>query len=333
MVCNRKLARAAALLALLAVLGPGGIAAAKPYVPKTTPWGDPDLRGTWPLDDLAFLPLQRAPRFGDQEFLTEAQYQDRQKQLAKVRGDAEAAAKGGRLVGEFFLERTGAGRRTAMLVDPPNGRLPELTEEGKRRADAARSIWVAGQAFDGVEDFDSWSRCITVGFPAAMLPRHHNNGIRIFQSPGYVAISLEMIHDTRIIPIGGPIGANDHWPAGVTSWMGDSRGRWEGGSLVIETTHIRPGASPINAATLGAPPKDTIPTSGTARVVERLTMTGPDTILYEVTYSDPVIWTAPFTARLDWRRDETYRMFEYACHEGNAVVRDNIVASRAQRGR
>ena len=328
-MCVRKIARPAAVLALLAGLGLGGAAAAKPYTPRTTPWGDPDLRGTWPLDALAFLPLQRSPQFGDREFLTESQYQERQTQLAKVRGDAEAAAGQGRMVAEFFLERTGAGRRTSMLVDPPNGRLPALTEEGKRRTAAGRSVWVPGQAFDGVDDFDSWSRCITLGLPAAMLPKHHNNGIRIFQAPGYVVISLEMIHDARVIPIG----RGDRWPAGVTSWMGDSRGRWEGRTLVIETANIRPGAAPLNAATLGAPPSNTTPMSEQARVVERLTMTGPDSMLYEMTYSDPVIWTAPFTVRLDWRRDETYRMFEYACHEGNAVIRGDILGSRVQRGR
>jgi hypothetical protein len=330
----RKPVRAAVVLALLfAFAAPARLcaqpAASEPYVPGITPWGDPDLRGTWPLDHLAFLPLERPPLLAGQEFLTELQNQERQQMLAEVRGEAEAAANGGRLVPEFFAERTGAGRRSAMLVDPPDGRLPELTQEGRRRSAATRAERVPGQAFDGPDDFDSWSRCITVGLPAAMLPKVNNNGVRIFQAPGYVVISLEMIHDARIIPIG----EGDRWPAGVTSWMGDSRGRWEGSALVIETTAIRPGAAPINAVTLGAPPTDTIPMSDQAKVVERLTMTGPDAILYEITYSDPVIWTAPFTVRLDWRRDDTYRMFEYACHEGNAVVRDNIIASRLLRGR
>ena len=330
------IAVAAALLAALLGLaeasaeGHGAPPVPTSYAPHRTPWGDPDFRGTWPLDHLAFLPLQRSPRSAGREFLTEEEYQARQKQIERVMGDAEAAARNNTLTGEYFLDRTGAGRRTAMLVDPPNGRLPELTEEGKRRNAAGRSTWIKGQAFDWVDDFDSWSRCITIGFPAAMLPLHHNNGIRVFQAPGYVVIELEMIHDARVIPIGENAKA---WPARVTSWMGDSRGRWEGATLVIETSNIRPGAAPINMATIGAPPNNTIPMSDQARVVERLTMTGPGSILYEMTYSDPVIWTAPFTVRLDWRRDDTYRLFEYACHEGNAVVRDNILASRAQRAR
>jgi hypothetical protein len=299
--------------------------AAEPFVPKLTEWGDPDLRGVWPLDHLAFLSLQRPPIWRDREFLTEEEGQARQISIERARGVVEAAANAGRIIEGFGFEGTGAGRRTSMLVDPPDGQLPEVTLEGRRRAAAGRSLLKEGQAFNWVDDFDTWPRCITLGFPAVMLPHTHNNGVRIFQSPGYVVIDLEMIHDARIIPIG----QGDRWPAGVTSWMGDSRGRWEGPTLVIETTNIRPGATPLNAGTLGAPTDNTIPTTDRARVIERLTMTGPDSILYEMTYDDPVIWTAPFTVRLDWRRNEAYRMFEYACHEGNAVVRDNILGWRA----
>jgi hypothetical protein len=325
------LAAAVGALAVAPASAEAGRASQKPaavYSPKRTPWGDPDFRGSWPLDDIAFLPLQRAPQRADREFLTDEEYQARQKQIAKLKGDAEAAAaKEYRYGIGIFAEGTGGGRRTSLLVDPPNGRLPGLTEEGKRRDAAGRSIWVKGQSFDWVDDFDSWNRCITRGFPASMLPFTHNNGVRILQSPGYVVIDLEMIHDARIIPIG----KEDRWPAGVTGWMGDSRGRWDGQTLVIETANIRPGAAPINNNTSGGPPNNTIPMSEKARVVERLTMTGPDSILYEMTYSDPVIWTAPFTVRIDWRRDETYQMFEYACHEGNTMIRDNILASRAFR--
>jgi hypothetical protein len=299
--------------------------AAEPYSPKLTEWGDPDLRGVWPLDHLAFLPLQRPSVFRDREFLTEEEYQARQQRIGQALGATEAAAKAGRMAAGFFSEGSGAGRRTSMIVDPPDGLLPEVTLEGRRRAAAARSLLKDDQSFNWVDDFDTWPRCITVGFPAAMLPHTNNNGLRIFQSPGYVVIDLELIHDARIIPIG----EGERWPAGVTSWMGDSRGRWEGQTLVIETTNIRPGATPINNTTLGAPTDNSIPMSEKARVVERLTMTGPDSILYEMTYDDPVIWTAPFTVRLDWRRDETYPMFEYACHEGNAVIRDNILGWRA----
>jgi hypothetical protein len=303
--------------------------AAKAFAPKKTPWGDPDFRGAWPLDDVALLPLQRPPSRGEREFLTDAEFESQQKAIGRRTDAAAAAVKDRKLNILVFAEQTGAGRRTSLLVDPPNGRLPELTGEGKRLNAIGRSVWVKDQTFDWVTDFDSWDRCITRGFPASMLPFTHNSGVRIFQSPGYVVIDLEMIHDARIIPIG----AGDRWPAAVTGWMGDSRGRWEGQTLVIETANIRPGAAPINYSTSGAPPNNTIPMSRQAKAVERLTMTGPDSILYEMTFSDPVIWTAPFTVRFDWRRDEAYQMFEYACHEGNTTIRDDILGSRALRAK
>jgi hypothetical protein len=332
----RKPWRAAAVPALFAAcavaffLAPAAAQtpAAGAYTPKLTEWGDPDLRGVWPLNDLGFLPLQRPSTFRDREFLTDEEVRARDSFYGQRLGKTEAAAKAGRLDDGFFSERSGAGRRTSMIVDPPDGQLPEVTLEGRRLAFAARSL-LKDQPFNWVDDFDTWPRCITVGFPASMLPHTNNNGLRIFQSPGYVVIDLELIHDARIIPIGPDDDHGGRWPAGVTSWMGDSRGRWEGNTLVIETANIRPGATPINNTTIGAPTDNSIPMSEKARVVERLTMTGPDSILYEMTYDDPVIWTAPFTVRLDWRRDETYPMFEYACHEGNEVIRDNILGWRA----
>jgi hypothetical protein len=319
--------RAAVVLALLAACAVAFIsapAAAQIFTPKLTEWGDPDLRGMWPLNDLGFLTLQRPTIWGEREFLSDKEVQARDQFYGERLGKTEAAAKTGKLDDGFFSERSGAGRRTSMIVDPKDGQLPEVTLEGRRLAAAAHSL-LKDQPFNWVDDFDTWPRCITVGFPASMLPKTNNNGLRIFQSPGYVVIDLELIHDARIIPIG----QGDRWPAGVTSWMGESRGRWEGSTLVIETTNIRPGATPINNTTIGGPTDNSIPMSAKARVVERLTMTGPDSILYEMTYDDPVIWTAPFTVRLDWRRDETYPMFEYACHEGNAVIRDNILGWRA----
>jgi hypothetical protein len=170
-----------------------------------------------------------------------------------------------------------------------------------------------------------------------MFPFRYNNGIRIFQSPGYVVINLEML-GTRVIPISDA----PAWPRNVEGWMGDSRAHWEGKTLVIETTNIKSGdgathdplkraASPLNMATANVPPFNTIPTSTEARTIERLTMTGPNTITYEITYSDPKVFTAPWTARLDWTRDDKYVMYEYACHEGDVQVRNYITSSRAKR--
>jgi hypothetical protein len=227
-----------------------------------------------------------------------------------------------------WVEVGTANRRTSLLIAPANGRLPEKTEEGKRRGALMRSSYRAGQTFDWVTDFDSWDRCITRGLPASMFPFNYNNGIRIFQSPGIVAIQLEMVHETRIVPTDGraPL------PAQMKNWLGESRGHWEGrNTLVIETSNLKAGPSATNVGTWGSPRENDTPISDQAHMVERITMTGPDTMVYEVTYSDPVVFTAPWTARLDWKRNDKYGMFEYACHEGDEQVRDYITSSRAQR--
>ena len=301
----------------------------KTYQPKKTAWGDPDFQGIWPIDHLGGLPLQRTAEQGNRVFLTDQEYNEREARMEKSRNAAANETKANKLGMGNWVEMTGAGRRTSLLVDPPNGRLPELTEEGKRLNAAGRSSWVKGQTYDWVTDFDSWDRCVTRGFPASMLPFRYNNGIQVFQSPGYVVINLEMIHDSRVIPIDGR-GAP---PPAVKSWMGESRGHWEGNTLVIETGNIKSGASPLNMATIGAPPNNTLPMSPQAHVTERLTMTDPDTIIYEMTYNDPVMWTAPWTVRLDWKRNQKYGMFEYACHEGDVQVRNYISSSRAERAK
>jgi len=165
-----------------------------------------------------------------------------------------------------------------------------------------------------------------------MLPRPNNNGIRVFQSPGYVVLQIEIL-GMRIIPIGH----GERWPGAVRAWLGQSLGHWEGDTLVIETTGIVAGdGAGGDASRHAAPPVSVdrdglIPTGPRATTVERLRMTGPDTMAYEVTYSDPDVFTAPWTAEVEWNRDDNYRLYEYACHEGNRQVRDLINASRAQR--
>jgi hypothetical protein len=299
------------------------------YQPKKTSWGDPDLSGMWPIDSIGGLTLQRPVVMGKRVWLTDEEFKVIEARMEKSREAPAAETKANKLGMGNWVEMTGSGRRTSLIVDPPNGRLPELTEEGKRLNALGRSSWVRGQTFDWVTDFDSWDRCITRGFPASMLPFRYNNGVQILQSPGYVVINLEMIHDSRVIPLDG----RPMPPEGVTNWMGVSRGHWEGNTLVIETSHIRPGAAPLNMATIGAPPNNTIPMSPQAHVTERLTMTGPNAIVYEMTYSDPVYWTAPFTVRADWTRNESYKFYEYACHEGDEQIRNYITSSRAQRAK
>ena len=299
------------------------------YRPKLTSWGDPDLRGMWPTDSFGGLFLERPVNMGDRVWLTPEEYKVVD---ARMQSSREAPAKetqSGKLGMGNWVEMTGAGHRTSLLVEPRNGRLPPLTPEGQKLNKLGRSSWINGQNFDWVTDFDSWDRCVTRGFPASMLPFHYNNGLQVMQAPGYVVINLEMIHDARIIPLDG----RGKLPAGMTDWMGSSRGRWEGTTLVIETDHIRPGAAPLNMATNGAPFGNTIPMSPQARVVERITPTGPNTMDYEMTYTDPVYWTASFTVRADWTRNEKYKFFEYACHEGDEQVHNYITTNRLERAK
>lgn len=330
------------LFAITAALAVGPVAAEEPgpadltvvppipdgYRPAMTPWGDPDLRGRWPVDHLNGTPLQRDPAQGNRVFLTDEEMGARAQRIEAAAARYENEDAGDRLGQGHWVEMGVPNRRTSLIVRPANGRLPEMTAEGKRLSAEMRSSWRTGQSYDWVSDFDSWDRCITRGLPASMLPMQYNNGIRIFQTPGLVAIQLEMIHETRIIPVDGRPGIHRD----IHNWMGESRGRWENGNtLVVETTNFRPGPSATNIVTTGSPPANDTPISTDARLTERFTMTGHDTIVYEATYDDPVIFTAPWTTRSDWQRRDEYGFFEYACHEGNVQVRNYISASRATR--
>jgi hypothetical protein len=182
------------------------------------------------------------------------------------------------------------------------------------------------QVFDSVADFGTWTRCITRGLPEGMFPNPYNNGIRIIQSPGYVVINLEMIHEARIVPLGNRPPLADE----VRQWMGSSRGHWDGNTLVVETTNFNGQTSMTDVPTRGSPP-DPRASSTQMKLIEKFERTGNDTMTYSVTVLDPVTQTAPWTARLPWKRDDTYEIYEYACHEDNEAVRNYIVTSRYRR--
>ncbi len=320
----------------------------KDYHPKKTQWGEPDLTGMWPIDSIASIFFQRNDRYGNRFYLNQQELDAREKDRQGSLKRYEEEDKQGKIGMGHWVESDASGSQTALLVDPPSGKLPPMTPWAQNLYKAGRSSWVNGQPYDWTSDFDTWDRCVTRGFPASMLPFRYNNGIRIKQSPGYVVIDLEMIHDSRVIPVVPKAQwaalQKTRWPANVRTWMGQSLGYWDGdNTLVIETTnikagdsatgdHIARGPSPLNMATMGVPPNNTIPTSDEAKVVERLTMTGPDSIMYEMTYSDPKVFTAPFTARLPWTRNEKYAFYEYACFEGDVQIRNYINSSRTQRG-
>ncbi len=302
------------------------------YRPGTTQWGDPDLRGTWPLNDIADLPVNRPDRYGDRFWKSPEEIAAEQGRVETIE-EAYAVEDEQSTIGlGHWIEFRAGTHRTSMVVSPADGRLPAWTDEGRRRSSFMRSSWLVGQTYDWTTDFDTYDRCITRGFPAAMYPARYNNGIRIFQSPGYVGIVIEML-GLRLIPVG----ANDsegggHWPAAVTGWYGSSRGRWlDHNTLEVETTNLTTGATVFSNGTGGVPINNSTPVSEQAKVVERFSMVGPDTLTYEMSYDDPVVWTAPFTLRVDWTRDDSYEMFEYACHEGNVQLRNYINSDRARR--
>jgi hypothetical protein len=223
------------------------------------------------------------------------------------------------------VEETDVAVQTSLIVDPPNGRLPAQTPIGKEMSGKMGSDW-NHTVFDSIADFGTWDRCITRGLPEGMFPNPYNNGIQIVQAPGYVVINLEMIHEARIIPLGTMPALSGE----IKQWQGSSRGHWEGNALVIETTNFNGQTSMTDVPTRGAP-KDPVASSTQMKMTERLERTGADHLTYTVTISDPVTQTAPWTARLPWKRDDTYQIYEYACHEDNEAIRNYIVTSRYRR--
>jgi hypothetical protein len=311
------------------------------YTPNKTAWGDYDFSHIYQTDSVSKILFQRPKEYGDRVWVTDEEHARRlaaaKTSDGKYTPDYKGATPPGTQGLADWMRHSDFSWRTSLLVSPADGRLPPLTPKGQHLFDTGRSGWVPGQSYDWVTDFDTWDRCITRGLPASMFPNRYNNGIRIFQSPGYITIVLEML-GTRVIPIGD----TPPWPAGMEAWMGHSRAHWEGKTLVIETTNIKSGdsvstdpykrsASPVIVTMIGGAPLNTTPTSPKARMVERLTMTGPNTLMHELTYDDPETYTAPWTTRIEWTRDDSYKFYEYACHEGNQAMRGYILASKAER--
>lgn len=296
----------------------GSNAKAQHWKAPKTAWGDPDLRGMWPLDSVGRTPMQRPEALGDKAWLTDAEFEAAKKAAAEsAQGYAREDAANKIGAGHWF-EWGEPLRQTSLIMEPANGRIPPLTPAGEAKSKAMRSSW-SQTVFEGIEDFNSLDRCITRGLPASMIPFPYNNGVEIFQSPGWVAIRLELIHETRLIPVDG----RPQLPGTIRPWLGSSRGHWEGDTLVIETTNFN-GEPPMNIVGPGNKP---IPTSVSLHMVERLTRTGLNTIQYEARIEDPEVLTAPFTMRFPWTRSDTYQSFEYACHEGNTVVSNYIRAT------
>jgi hypothetical protein len=287
--------------------------AKKTAVPRT-PWGDPDIQGVW--NDATSTPLQR-PGGATKDVLTDEEAQDFQQSLAfdltRDRRDGGADVDVNRAYNDHWMDsrrlKITADKRTSLIVDPPDGRIPPRVplppEREKIRAERA----VANDRFNAglpqhYTDFALPVRCIIRTDSPPYLPTIYNNDFHIFQSPGYVVIAPEMIHSARIIPLDG----RPHLGKNLQQWLGDPRGHWEGETLVVETTNFRDYPGVIFQGG----------NRETYQITERFTRVDAGSLNYEFTISDPKTWTKPWTARIPWNRiDPDEQMYEYACHEDN----------------
>jgi hypothetical protein len=295
------------------------IVARKGWSPPRTPDGQPDLQGVW--TNATITPFERPTSLRDKAFLTEAEVAAVERQ-ATTRREQDAAPAAGDVgsYNQFWFDsgdRVVSTRRTSLVVDPPDGRVPLRPE-----AEAARDFNSAHER-DSYEFMSVWDRCITRGAPAGMFPAGYNNAYQIVQTPGYMVIHYEMIHEARIIPIDG----RPHLADSVRLWNGDPRGRWEGNTLVVDTTNYNNKGWIATQAAAGR--IKGVPQTESLHVVERFTPIDAETIDYQATIDDPMMYTRPWTVSIPLHRDPTYRIYEYACHEGNRSVGNILRDSRA----
>jgi hypothetical protein len=295
-----------------------------PYIPPRTPWGDPNLQGNFTNKYEQSTPFERPPEFDGRriEDVTRAELagilEHRQQQvLGRAAG-----------VGPFefrdFLDVT-RGSRAWLVVEPTDGKIPPMTAEARRRmappespldlvnARARTASSFSNGPFDGPEDLSLFDRCITRGLPGSMLPFIHGNSYQIVQAPGVVAIRYEIMHETRVIPLDG----RTHVGKRVRLDMGDSRGRWEGNTLVVETTNFNDRSAYRNA------------NGTTLRLIERFTRQAPDRIEWAVTVDDPMTWTRPWTFAMPLTMNDREAVLEFACHEGNYALSNILSAARS----
>jgi hypothetical protein len=277
---------------------------------RKTPWGDPDLQGTWPGGQVFAVPFERDPKLGTRATLTPVEAAKRNADLDADLADSSA---------NFFPEIDHTPPQASLIVEPENGQLPVMTEGGAQRAYRWRMVANPEYPALGPEELRPYDRCITRGVLGSAFPNSYSSGMQIHQAPGFVVIRYEMIHEARIIPLDG----RPHLGKALRSYMGDSRGRWEGDALVVETTNFngRTGSYARNG--------DGNPTSTALRLIERFRLRDARTLLYEVRVDDPETWVRPWRVAFPLTRDDKYVMYEYACHEGNYALKNILSAARA----
>jgi hypothetical protein len=292
---------------------------AKPWKAPRTPDGRPDLQGNWSFANIT--PFERPANLADKAVLTELEAQEIEEQAAARARQDEGRKRGtaadvSRAYNDFWYDRgtrVAGTRQTSIVVDPPNGRVPPLTAEAQKRASARQAARKMRGTADGPEDRALGERCI-LGFNAGppFTPSAYNNNIQIVQTRDYVMIMTEMVHDARIVPLDG----RPHLPSTSRPWMGDSRGRWEGDTLVIETTNFSE-KNLYRGATENL------------KLVERFSPSAEGLLLYEFTVIDPATWTAPWTGRVPLEKIDE-QLYEYACHEGNLGMEGILKGTRAE---
>ena len=300
---------------------------AQNYTPPKTAWGDPDLQGVWPGN--MGVPMQRPANFGDRATLTEDEFAKREDQAKRqAAADAESTAASDSRPGigppSYWTERGKPTKQASLIVDPPDGRLPALTPEAYKYRATAKLPGAWGGKADSPADLNIYYRCISRGLLGSIIPVVYNNGNQIMQAPGYVVFRNEMIHETRVIPLDG----RPHVNPTIKMYMGDSRGHWEGNTLVVETTNFtdRDAIGSNGAGYPGDPGYH----SDQLKVIERFTRTGPKTLEYRATVDDPKTWMKPWTMLIQLERNDDYQIIEYACHEGNYAMTDILSGARTE---
>ena len=281
------------------------------WTPPRTPWGDPDIQGQWnsqtatPLERPASGPLAGREQISEEEAETFEQSERESFDQAPRAGDPGT-------YNAFWRDEGKSLTRTSLITDPPDGRVPPLTSEAETRLAAERAERSKRGPADSYTDLSLWTRCISRGWNG--IGSWYSSNYQIFQSPGYVVVHQELIHEPRIIPLDG----RPHLPPGVGQWLGDSRGRWEGQTLVVETTNFDPRTSFRGS-------RDTL------RLVERYTLRDANNLDYEFTIDDPKTFTKQWTASRPMRRQvDGISVFEYACHEGNYAMAGILKGARLE---
>ena len=291
-----------------------------------TAWGDPDLNGTYTNSNESGIPMQRPAELSGRTLkdvtpdelatLVQRRHEQTEKTAATIGGTSENDTGAG--PSHWYENYNAKNSRAWMISDPPDGQMPALTPDAIRRAAAVRAARRGGDGyytgpFDGPEDLTLYVRCITRGLPGSMMPAIYGNSYRIVQAQGFVAITYEMVHETRIIPLDG----RAHVSSKLPSDMGDARGHFEGDTLVVETTNFRE-----RSAFGGA--------SDHLKTTERFALVRPGIIDWSITFDDANTWVRPWTFGMRLTRDEGQPVFEYACHEGNEGLRGILSAARTE---